>query len=440
MFLMKEIIAKKRDKLPLSEGEIGFFVKGVVDGSVSNEQVGAFAMAIVLNGLTMDEQVHLTVAMRDSGDVLTFDNLNDKPIVDKHSTGGVSDAVSLALAPIVAAAGAYVPMVSGKGLGHTGGTVDKLDAIPGYNTAPTIDEFTKVVKGVGCAIIGQTKSLAPADQRVYAIRDATATVASIPLIASSILSKKLASGVNYLVMDVKTGNGAFMQTTEEATDLAESIVGIANGAGVKTTAVISDMNEGLGRNIGNALEVAEIIQYLTNEKVDHKMDSIVRTLAQKMLVVAGIAPDDNEAAKVVDKVITTGKAAETFQNMVHAMGGNANILTNYEKVLPKSKLQTPVYLDAEGFVEKIDTTELGMLLVHLGGGRKNAGDTIDYSVGLEMVAKIGERVDANNPVATIHHNTTEQLNNIKHKLNTIFTVTNKTVKRNQTIIYKEIQP
>ncbi len=438
MFLIKDIIAKKRDKIEMSEAEIQFFIAGVTSGSVSNEQIGAFTMAVVLNGLSNNEQVALTTAMRDSGDVIRFNNLTDKPIVDKHSTGGVSDAVSLALAPIVAAAGAYVPMVSGKGLGHTGGTVDKLDAIPGYNTTPTMEEFTRVVQGVGCAIIGQTKSLAPADGRIYAVRDTTATVASIPLIASSILSKKLASGINFLVMDVKTGNGAFMQDETEATHLAQSIVNIANGAGVKTQAVITDMNEALGRNIGNALEVAEIINYLTNSTADTKLDYVIRTLAQKMIVVAGIAKDDATAKGIVSRVIANGEAATVFENMVGALGGTKNILTKYKEVLPRSSMQTPVYVGSEGFIQSMDTTELGMLLVHLGGGRKNAGDTIDYSVGLENVAKIGEPVGGNNPVAILHHNTDEQLKDIQQRLPKIFTVSANPVEQNKKIVYKEI--
>ncbi len=438
MFLTKDIIAKKRDKEELSEAEIQFFIAGVTSGAVSNEQIGAFTMAVVLNGLSNNEQVSLTTAMRDSGDVIRFNNLTDKPIVDKHSTGGVSDAVSLALAPIVAAAGAYVPMVSGKGLGHTGGTVDKLDAIPGYNTTPTMEEFTRVVQGVGCAIIGQTKSLAPADGRIYAVRDATATVASIPLIASSILSKKLASGINFLVMDVKTGNGAFMQDETEAIHLAQSIVDIANGAGVQTQAVITDMNEALGRNIGNALEVAEIINYLTNSTADTKLDYVIRTLAQKMIVVAGIAKDGATAEAIVSRVIANGEAATVFENMVGALGGTKNILTKYKDVLPRSSMQTPVFVGSEGFIQSIDTTELGMLLVHLGGGRKNSEDTIDYSVGLENVAKIGEPVGANNPVAILHHNTDEQLKDIQQRLPKIFTVSANPVDRNEKIIYKEI--
>ncbi len=438
MFLVKDIIAKKRDKEELSEAEIQFFIAGVTSGAVSNEQIGAFTMAVVLNGLSNNEQVSLTTAMRDSGDVIRFNNLTDKPIVDKHSTGGVSDAVSLALAPIVAAAGAYVPMVSGKGLGHTGGTVDKLDAIPGYNTTPTMEEFTRVVQGVGCAIIGQTKSLAPADGRIYAVRDATATVASIPLIASSILSKKLASGINFLVMDVKTGNGAFMQDETEAIHLAQSIVDIANGAGVQTQAVITDMNEALGRNIGNALEVAEIINYLTNSTADTKLDYVIRTLAQKMIVVAGIAKDGATAEAIVSRVIANGEAATVFENMVGALGGTKNILTKYKDVLPRSSMQTPVFVGSEGFIQSIDTTELGMLLVHLGGGRKNSEDTIDYSVGLENVAKIGEPVGANNPVAILHHNTDEQLKDIQQRLPKIFTVSANPVDRNEKIVYKEL--
>ncbi|MCL2567668.1 MAG: thymidine phosphorylase [Alphaproteobacteria bacterium] len=422
MFLIKELIRKKRDKQELSKEEIDFFVKGVSDNSIPNEQISAMAMAIFFNDLTANERKNLTISMRDSGDVITFEDLADKPIVDKHSTGGVGDLVSIPLAPIVASLGAYVPMITGKGLGHTGGTTDKMDSIPNYNTYPSTELFKKVVKEVGCAIIGQTSNLAPADKKIYAVRDTTATVESIPLIASSILSKKLASGIHNLVMDIKTGSGAFMDSHEKARDLAKTIVGIANSAGVPTSALITDMNECLSSNIGNSLEIAESIEYLNGVKREPKLHEIIVSLAVEMLLNSKIAGSAEEAKSKIEETLSSGKAAETFEKMVFALGGNSSILTNYKKVLPKSKFQKEIYLDKNGYIADLNNRSLGLTLVHLGGGRRTPTDKLDLSVGLENVAKIGSAVDKNTPFAILHYNEEKQFSEISKILNEIIEI------------------
>lgn len=427
MFLTKEIIRKKRDKQELSKEEIQFFIDGVTSGFVTNEQISAMTMAIFMNDLTQNERKDLTLAMRDSGEVITFENLSDKPIVDKHSTGGVGDLVSIPLAPIVAACGAYVPMITGKGLGHTGGTTDKMNSIPGYNTTPSNEDFKKVVKEVGCAVIGQTSNLAPADKRIYAVRDTTATVESIPLIASSILSKKLASGINYLVMDIKTGSGAFMETFEKSQELAKTIVDISKDANVPATAFITDMNECLSYNIGNALEIIESIEYLKGKKVSPKLHEITTALAVEMLLITKIAPNKDSAKKLVQEVIDNGSAAKVFEEMVSALGGPKDILTSYKDVLPKAKFQKPIYLKKSGYITNINNRELGMILVHLGGGRKTASDELDLSVGLENVAKIGAEVNKNTPFAILHYNDEKHVNQVEEILNNIIEVSKENV-------------
>ena len=313
-YLPQEIIRAKRDGEVLSADEIAFMIRGLTDGSISEGQVAAFAMAVFFQGMTMDERVALTRCMVESGETISW---QDGPVLDKHSTGGVGDKVSLMLAPIVAACGGRVPMISGRGLGHTGGTLDKLDSIPGYDTAPDIAAFRRCIADAGCAIIGQTADLAPADRRLYAIRDVTATVESIALITASILSKKLAAGLDGLVMDVKTGNGAFADTLAMARELAESIVTVANGAGLRTTALITDMNQVLGRTVGNALEVAETVAFLRGDERDPRLLEVVLALAGEMLAAGGL---DADPAQVLDD----GGAAETFQRMVSALGGPAD--------------------------------------------------------------------------------------------------------------------
>ncbi|WP_312666085.1 thymidine phosphorylase [Pantoea sp. CTOTU49201] len=403
MFLPQEIIRKKRDGQALSEAEIRFFINGVRDNSVSEGQIAALAMTIYFHDMTLDERVALTMAMRDSGTVLNWKSLNlNGPIVDKHSTGGVGDVTSLMLGPMVAACGGYVPMISGRGLGHTGGTLDKLEAIPGFDIFPSDDRFRQIIKDVGIAIIGQTNSLAPADKRFYATRDITATVDSIPLITASILAKKLAEGLDALVMDVKVGSGAFMPTFEASENLAQAIVGVANGAGCKTTALLTDMNQVLASTAGNALEVREAVQFLTGEARNPRLLEVTMALCSEMLISGKLAENDADARKKLQQVLDNGKAAEVFARMVAAQNGPVDFIQRMDSYLPAPTLSKAVYADGAGIVSAMDTRALGMAVVALGGGRQRASDSIDYSVGLSDMITLGTPVDAQRPLAIIH--------------------------------------
>ena len=403
MFLPQEIIRKKRDGFALSDSEIQFFVQGITQNSITEGQIAALAMAVFFNGMTMPERIALTCAMRDSGSVLNWAELDlPGPVLDKHSTGGVGDVVSLMLGPMVAACGGYVPMISGRGLGHTGGTLDKFDAIPGYQTSPLNAIFKKVVKEVGVAIIGQTSDLAPADKRFYATRDVTATVESIPLITASILSKKLAAGLEALVMDVKVGSGAFMPTYEQSEELAKSIVAVANGAGCRTTALLTDMNQVLATSAGNAVEVREAVRYLTGEYRHPRLHEVTMALCAEMLLSGGLAATETEARTKLQQVLDNGKAAEVFARMVAALGGPADFVENYDSHLEKAEIVRPVYASSSGIIQQIDTRALGMAVVALGGGRLRAADEIDYAVGLTEVISLGELADSTRPVAWVH--------------------------------------
>ncbi|BBR37933.1 thymidine phosphorylase [Aeromonas allosaccharophila] len=409
MFLPQEIIRKKRNGEALSTQEIQFFIQGITNNTIGEGQIAALAMAVYFKDMTMDERVALTCAMRDSGMVLTWDHLNlGGPIVDKHSTGGVGDVVSLMLGPMVAACGGFVPMISGRGLGHTGGTLDKLDAIPGYQTSVDNDRFLKVVKEAGVAIIGQTGDLAPADKRIYAVRDITATVESIAMITGSILSKKLASGLEALVMDVKVGSGAFMPTFEASEELAKSIVAVANGAGCRTSALLTDMNQVLASSAGNAVEVREAVRYLTGEYRNPRIHEVTMALCAEMLISAGLASDDSDARRKLQAVLDNGKAAEIFGRMVTGLGGPADFMERYDAYLPKAAIVRPVFAANSGFVTAMDTRELGLAVVAMGGGRRAAGDKLDYAVGLTDFIRLGQSVDADKPIAMIHAQTEEQ--------------------------------
>ena len=401
VFLPQEIVRKKRDGHALSQEEIAFLIEGLTKGSIGEGQVAAFAMAVFFRGMTMDERVALTVAMRDSGDVLDWRDAKG-PVLDKHSTGGVGDNVSLMLAPIVAACGGVVPMISGRGLGHTGGTLDKLDSIPGYRTQPDEALLRKAIAAAGCAIIGQTGDLAPADKRLYAIRDVTATVESVALITASILSKKLAAGLEGLVLDVKTGSGAFMADMESARELANSLVAVANGAGLKTSALLTDMNEPLAPVAGNAIEVQNAVDFLTGADRNGRLETVVIALATEMLVLGGLQKTEKEAHTAACKALREGHAAEIFQKMVGALGGPTDFVENPKKHLPKAKVTKPVHADRSGTVAAIDTRTLGLAVVALGGGRTRAEDSIDHSVGLTALAGVGEEVGKDNPLAIVH--------------------------------------
>ncbi|MGI2258026.1 thymidine phosphorylase [Shewanella sp. GXUN23E] len=403
MFLAQEIIRKKRNGEALSRQEIEFFVKGITDQSVSEGQIAALGMAVFFNDMNMDERIALTTSMRDSGTVLNWDALDlSGPVVDKHSTGGVGDVTSLMLGPMVAACGGYVPMISGRGLGHTGGTLDKFDAIPGYQTEPDSETFRKVVKEVGVAIIGQTGDLVPADKRFYAIRDNTATVESISLITASILSKKLAAGLDALAMDVKVGSGAFMPTYEASEELARSITAVANGAGTKTTALLTDMNQVLASSAGNALEVREAVNFLTGAYRNPRLYEVTMALCSEMLVLSGLAANEAEACRNLNRVLDNGAAAERFGRMIAGLGGPADFVESFDKYLPTAKIVRPVYADVSGYAHSMDTRGLGLAVVTLGGGRRKPGDLLDYSVGLSDVCALGDSIDMHRPLAVVH--------------------------------------
>lgn len=401
MRLPQEIIASKRDGATLEADDIRQMVEGLTDGSVSEGQAAAFAMAIFFRDMDEGERIALTLAMRDSGTVLNWDDLPG-PALDKHSTGGVGDTVSLPLAAAVAACGGYVPMISGRGLGHTGGTLDKLDAVPGYVTQPDIGLFRKVVRESGCAIIGQTADLAPADKRLYAIRDVTATVETIPLLTSSILSKKLAAGLHGLAMDVKFGSGAFLPPYAKARALADALVGVANGAGLPTTALLTDMSEPLATAAGNALEVAYALDHLTGRRREPRFHEITVALAAEMLLLGRLAGDIDEARAKIEAAFTSGAAAERFATMVAALGGPTDLLDKPAKHLGPAPVIRPVHAREAGIVEAIDTRGVGFAVVALGGGRTRWEDKIDHAVGLTELAGIGDSVGADRPLAIIH--------------------------------------
>lgn len=401
--LPQEIIRKKRDGGVLSEAEITQFVKGLTDGSITEGQVAAFAMAVFFRGMEMPERIALTRAMMQSGEVLDWsgEGLNG-PVVDKHSTGGVGDKVSLVLGPIAAACGCFVPMISGRGLGHTGGTLDKFDAIPGYQTQPDTDLFRRVVREVGCAIIGQTSNLAPADRRLYAIRDVTATVESIPLITASILSKKLSAGLQGLVMDVKTGSGAFMPTLDSARELADSIVRVASGAGVKTTALITDMNQVLGHSAGHSTEMQEAIDYLTGKRRDRRLDRVTRELVAEMLLVGGLCGTLHDAKARIETALSSGHAVEVFSRMVAALGGPADLVDRPGRYLASAPIVKPCAPIGAGVIAAVDARAIGVALIELGGGRLRAQDRIDHRVGFSEFLGVGRKVGPEQPICVIH--------------------------------------
>ena len=399
--LIQEIIRAKRNGAVLPPQDIRAFVTALTDGTASEGQVAALAMAVFLKGMARDETVTLTEAMRDSGTVLAWPEI-DRPIVDKHSTGGVGDNVSLMLAPIVAACGAAVPMISGRGLGHTGGTLDKMGTIPGYAVQPDEALFRKVVGDVGCAIIGQTADLAPADKRFYAIRDTTGTVESIPLITASILSKKLAAGLQSLVLDVKFGNGAFMDSADKAKALATSLVEVAHGAGLNAVALLTDMNEPLASAAGNALEVVNAIDFLTGAHRDPRLEMVTLKLAAAMLRESGLATDLDDGEAMARRALEDGRATETFAKMVAALGGPTDLVEAADSHLEGAPVIADIVAPHAGRITGIDARAVGLAVVALGGGRRVATDAIDPAVGFDRLAACGAMVDAREPIARVH--------------------------------------
>ncbi len=394
------IIANKRDGKTLSNSEITWFANGLADGQVSDAQAGAFAMAVLLNRMTPNERVALTLAMRDSGDVQSWDLPG--PVLDKHSTGGIGDNVSLLLAPALAACGAYVPMISGRGLGHSGGTLDKLDSIPGYRSEVAVDEMRLVTAQIGCAIVGASGEMAPADKRLYGVRDVSATVESIDLITASILSKKLAAGLEALVLDVKCGSGAFLRDIGAAAELADALVAVANGAGCKTAALITDMNEPLAAAAGNALEVANAVAFLRGDSADNRLWDVTVALGGLLLELGGLCERASEGQAMIAAAFDSGAAAERFGRMVAALGGPRDFIEKSANYLPRANHIAAVSAPADGFVRAIDGKALGLAVVALGGGRQRQDEALNYAVGLDQLAGLGVHLEAGDPIAIIH--------------------------------------
>ena len=406
--LFKELILKKRLGKELTKNEINWFISNLTSNHLSEGQIASLAMAICLKGMTFEERVQLTLAMKNSGKTLSWDLPG--PIIDKHSTGGVGDTVSLILAPVLAACGAYVPMISGRGLGHTGGTLDKFDSIPGYNTSPNEELLRRVVSKVGCAIIGQTNELAPADKRLYAIRDVTGTVESIDLITASILSKKLAAGLEGLVIDVKCGNGAFMQDFNEASTLAKSLVTVSNKSGCKTTALVTDMNQPLSQSIGNSLEVLAAIDILNGSSKDYRLLEVTNSLGVSILCSSNICKNKKEAQLLISSVLSSGKAAEKFSQMISELGGANDFFEKPKNYLTPSNIQKNICCKQSGYVKKINTKNLGNILILLGGGRQKVEDDIDFSVGMKLLIELDTYVEKNQPICTLYARDEESFN------------------------------
>lgn len=393
------IIRKLRDREEPTQAELNWFARGLASGGVSDAQAGAFAMAACVNGLSEDARVALTLAMRDSGDVLEWDLPG--AVIDKHSTGGIGDCTSLLLAPMLAAAGAFVPMISGRGLGHTGGTLDKLEAIPGVSTDVDEARFRKMTRDIGCAIVSAASDMAPADKRLYAVRDVTSTVESVDLITASILSKKLAAGPEALILDVKTGSGAFMESLEASTALAEALVKTANGAGCKTAALITDMNQPLAPAAGNALEVAVIMEALTAPK-NSRLVEVTLALGAELLVLAGIETEAEKAAIKLSEPLTSGKAAEIFDRMIAEMGGPKDFASDWKRRLPEANVIREIPAPTAGVVAALNGRGIGIGVVHMGGGRLKGGERIDPSVGYSEILELGTRVVKGQPLARLH--------------------------------------
>ncbi|MEM9208826.1 MAG: thymidine phosphorylase [Pseudomonadota bacterium] len=401
--LFVDVIRKKRDGLALDEAELQLLVDGLSDGSLPAEQISAFAMAVFLNSMSFEEAGLLTRKMARSGLIIDWQSQHlDGPVIDKHSTGGIGDKVSFLLAPIAAACGCFVPMISGRGLGHSGGTLDKVGSVPGYDPLPDPERFKSVVRDVGCAIIGQTGAIAPADRRFYAIRDITGTVESVPLITASILSKKIAAGLQGLVMDVKYGSGAFMATHAEARKLATSIIGIGQRSGLVTHALLTDMNENLGSTAGNALEIQEAVRFLIGESQEPRLADVTYALVAEMLIVGGLQPSREDALAAAHAAVASGRAAEVFGRMVAALGGPADFMERFDNHLPTAPVLRSVAASSNGYLSAVDGRRIGNAIIELGGGRRTLGDELDLAVGFADLVPIGTAVESGMAIATVH--------------------------------------
>ncbi|MGH9843352.1 MAG: thymidine phosphorylase [Blastocatellia bacterium] len=416
----QDLIEKKRDGRELTRDEIAFLIRGYTRDEIPDYQMAAWLMAGFLRGMTDAETQALVEEMLHSGDVLRHDHIPE-PKVDKHSTGGVGDKTSIVIAPIAAACGVAVPMISGRALAHTGGTLDKLEAIPGFRTDLSLDEFRDVLKRCGLALIGQTKEIAPADRKLYALRDLTATVPFRPFIVASIMSKKLAEGIDGLVLDVKTGNGAFMRELDDSRKLAEMLVGVGRRMGKRVTALITDMNQPLGGWVGNALETVEAIECLCGY-VGGDFLKLCLELAARMIVVGGVETDVEKARAQARNAIWSGAALERFRACVELQGGDPSVLDDPKKRLPQAAIRQTIAAERSGFVTRIETDEIGRVVMDWGGGRRRLGDKIDHSVGLKIHAKLGDEVRAGNPLVTAHHNDIAKFDEMKARVRAAYRI------------------
>ena len=435
MMMPYDIIRKKRDGKVLNKNEISSFISGVIEKDISDAQISAFCMSVYFNGMNLKEKTCLTKSMLNSGRVLNWNNLNG-PVADKHSTGGVGDKISLILAPLVASCGLFIPMIAGRGLGHTGGTIDKLESIPGYNTAPEETKFKNVVSGVGCAIVGQTNSLAPADKIFYAIRDVTATIESVPLITASILSKKIAAGISGLVMDIKTGNGAFARKKSFAKQIAGSIVAVSKSLGVRTSTLITDMNQPLGFAIGNSFEVKEAVEFLIGEKRDKRLYELVIELAGDMLLNNGITDTTDLGKDLAKEKLSGGYAAECFNKMIGALGGPKYFIKTYSDDLSFAGLKKVIKAKDTGYIYSVDTLLVGQALALVGGGRKKRGDKIDHSLGFIVNVSVGDWVEKGQNILTAYLKTENQFIEIKNYIEKAYTISSKKPSVSPVIIEK----
>jgi len=439
---MYDIIYKKRNSVALSADEINFVVGAYTKGEIPDYQMAAFLMAVFIRGMDESELAVLTRAMTNSGEVMDLSDIKG-PKIDKHSTGGVGDGISLALAPLAASCGVIVPMMSGRGLGHTGGTLDKLESIPGFRVDLSANEFKKQLEKIGVAIIGQTEKVAPADKKIYALRDVTATVDSIPLIAASIMSKKLAEGADGLILDVKTGSGAFMKTFEDSKKLAEVMVSIGRESGKKMRAVISDMNQPLGRAVGNSLEIEQTIDVLKG-KGPEDFRFLVTELAARMVVMADIEKNPEDARALAMEKLSSGDALRVFAEMVKAQGGDPDVVQNPQKVLPRAKFAEDIKPPRDGYITAVKTDEIGMCSLELGAGRASKEDKIDYSAGIILHKKIGDRVSSSSgePLATFYYNklrTPDLLEETKKRFTGCFEISDSPPQSKLRMIYDEIK-
>ena len=438
MLLPAQIIQKKRDGKALTEEEVRFFIDGFTGGELPEYQMAALAMAICFQGMNFDETMWLTRAMVESGQVVEWKGRAGAFYADKHSTGGIGDKTSLIIAPLVAACGVKVPMISGRGLGPTGGTLDKLESISGFNVNLSLDDFKRITDSVGCCMIGQTADIAPADKKLYALRDVTATVSCLPLIVASIMSKKLAENVDGLVLDVKWGSGAFMRTRETSTDLAKALVEVGKRYGKKVCALQTDMNQPLGRKIGNALEVRECIEIMNGSTQVDDLLEVTLALSAEMLLMAGAAKNVAAAREILQKKLANGEALRKFAEMIAAQGGDAKVCDDLQ-CLPSTKQVKPIPAPKSGLVQSIECDQIGYAVIALGGGRRVAVDKVDFAVGFEEPKKIGEAVKVGEPLMMMHYNDEARATEAARMVQDAYKIEDKPVSTRSPLIVQKIE-